>query len=342
MLTAFTVLVVPGRLSLGRDAEMETSDRTTDSPGAGGTAQPESSPHQPASGAGRPSRRRPGKRVVDRPSIRSAQQAAGWGKKKYTGSSAEYLWNRLSAMDFINQGMLFAATLLLCFFPFLIVLTALAGRSAADSLARHAGLNKQAAAYVSHLFASSATTTSAVVGTTSVVFFVLGGIAAAGALQQLYERAFDVDHRGIGIVRRLLWLALLIGAAALGGWAGPPVRHTAGPVLLAIAALAAFTGFWWLTMWILLAGKVSWRKLFPSACATGVFWLGMDVFFALFFSDMVISNYKEYGPIGMIFALMAYLIAIGVVVILGAVVGLVWQERGLSFAAAIRKLRRAS
>jgi Fusaric acid resistance protein-like len=38
----------------------------------------------------------------------------------------------------------------------------------------------------------------------------------------------------------------------------------------------------------------------------------------------------------------ADLIAIGVVIILGAVVGLVWQERGLSFAAAFRKLRRAS
>jgi uncharacterized BrkB/YihY/UPF0761 family membrane protein len=42
---------------------------------------------------------------------------------------------------------------------------------------------------------------------------------------------------------------------------------------------------------------------------------------------MVISNEKKYGPIGVIFALLSYLIAIGVVVILGAVVGLVWQER---------------
>jgi membrane protein len=48
----------------------------------------------------------------------------------------------------------------------------------------------------------------------------------------------------------------------------------------------------------------------------------------------------EYGPIGMIFALMAYLIAIGVVVILGAVTGLIWQDRGLSFTAAFKKLRR--
>jgi membrane protein len=281
-------------------------------------------------------------KVADRPGARRAIRAAQWAKEKYAGSPAEYLWNRLNAIDFINQGLLFAATLLLCFFPFLIVLDALAGRSAAGTVARHAGLNKQAAADVSHLFASSAATSNAVVGTTSMVFFVLGGIAAATALQQLYERAFGLDPRGMkDILRRLIWLAVLMGTTVLGGWAGPALRHAGGPVLFGAAALVSFTGFWWLTMWILLAGRVSWRKLFPAACATGVFWLGMEVAFSLFFSNMVIADYEEYGPIGMIFALMAFLIAIGVVIILGAVVGLVWQERGWSFTAALRKLRRA-
>ena len=67
----------------------------------------------------------------------------------------------------------------------------------------------------------------------------------------------------------------------------------------------------------------------------------MQTVFSLFISGMVISDDKEYGPIGIISALMAYLIAIGVVIILGAAVGLVWQERGLSFGAAFRKVRRA-
>ena len=37
---------------------------------------------------------------------------------------------------------------------------------------------------------------------------------------------------------------------------------------------------------------------------------------------------------------MSWLIAIGVVIILGAVVGIVWQERNLSFRAALKKLRQ--
>jgi hypothetical protein len=80
-------------------------------------------------------------------------------------------------------------------------------------------------------------------------------------------------------------------------------------------------------MRILLPGRIAGRDLISSACATGVLYVAMEAVFSLVFSAMVISNEKKYGPIGIIFALLSYLIAIGVVVILGAVVGLVWQER---------------
>jgi membrane protein len=249
-------------------------------------------------------------------------------QKKYAGSLAEELRRRLDATDVVNQGMLFAATLLLCLFPFLIVVSALAGRPVVNALTRYTGLTGQAAADTNHLFASSAATASAVAGTASMVFFVLGGIAAATALQQIYERAFDLPHRTVkDIPGRLAWLGVLIGTSLLTGWAGPGLRHVGGPALLATAGLVWSIGFWWLTMRILLARRVSWRALFPAACATGVLYVAMEVVFSLFFSSMVISNENRYGPIGVIFALLSYLIAIGVVVILGPVVGLVWHER---------------
>ena len=141
-------------------------------------------------------------------------------------------------MDFINRGMLFAATLLLCFFPFLIIANALAGRSAASGLARHLGLNKQAAADLSHLFTSSSATSNAVTGT-AWVWFLLGGIAAATAIQQLYERAFDLESRGMkDVVRRLLWLAVLVGGSLLIGWAGPPCTTPAG------RSCSGFSAWW--------------------------------------------------------------------------------------------------
>ena len=261
-------------------------------------------------------------------------------KGKYAGSPAEHLWRRLDSMDFINRGMLFAATLLLCLFPFLIVANALAGQSAATGLARHLGLNKQAAADVGALFTSSAATSSAITGT-AWVFFILGGIAAATAIQGLYEAAFEVDSRGArDMPRRLIWLAVLVGGSALAGWAGPALRGAGGPVLLAVLGLVLLTGFWWFTIWFLLAGRISWRDLFPAAVATAVFWVAMEAVFSVIFSGMVTSDDTKYGPIGVVFALMSWLIAIGVVIILGAVAGIVWQERNLSFRAALKKLRR--
>ena len=38
-------------------------------------------------------------------------------------------------------------------------------------------------------------------------------------------------------------------------------------------------------MGILVAGRVSWRRLFQSAGATGVFWRGMEVAFSIFFGE---------------------------------------------------------
>ena len=101
-----------------------------------------------------------------------------------------------------------------------------------------------------------------------------------------------------------------------------------------------FTGVWWFTIWFLLAGRISWREVFPAAVATAVFWVGMEAVFSVIFSSTVISDDKKYGPIELILALMSWLIAIGVVIILGAVAGIVWQERNLSFRAALKKLRR--
>jgi membrane protein len=271
-----------------------------------------------------------GRRAADR--VRQRGEAV---KQRYAGSSAENLRDRLNSMDFINRGMLFAAILLLCFFPFIIVVNAFAGRTAVDGLARRLGLNREAAALVGRLFASSSATSHAVTGL-SYVFFVFGGIAAASAIEDLYERAFDLGHRGgmKNLARQLVWLGVLIGGSQLAALGGPWLRHAGSLLLLGVAGFVVAMAFWWFTMWWLLGGRISWRELLPSAIATAICWIGMQIVFSLIFSNMLISDHREYGDIGVVFALMSWLIAIGVVIILGAVAGVVWRERSLSSSAA--------
>ncbi|MFD8755134.1 hypothetical protein ACFV0O_29785 [Kitasatospora sp. NPDC059577] len=269
---------------------------------------------------------------------RRARRAAEWGRAKYLGSWAENLWGRLDAVDFLSQAMVLAATLLLCAVPFLLVVSALAGRSAVTGLTARLGLSPQASADVGRLFASSSTTSSAVTGL-SWVFFVMGGLAAAVSIQQLYQRVFQLPKQAWDRLRALVWLAVVVGWLALAALVGHTF-HASQPVLWWIISVAACVAFWWFTMWFLLGGRVAWRRLLPCAVATGGFWTGMLVVFHFTFSGMVIGNEQEYGPIGVVFTLMSFFIAIGVVIILGASIGMMWHDRGMSFRAAVRRTRR--
>jgi membrane protein len=299
-------------------------------------------PDQPAREQGQPpSGTRPGMKSHDRPVIgRRVRRGFEVSKEKYSGSAAEDLWHRLDALDFMNQAMILTGTLLLCALPFLLATAGLAGVSAEKTLSRRLGLNQQAAADFSHLFTSSGATSAPVTGITFALL-VLFGLAGVSVVQELYLRAFGLDPRGIrDLPRKLISLGLTVGWLFLSGLVGPSVR-AAGPVVYGLVILAVFTGFWWFSMRFLLAGRIPWRRLFPSALATGLCWLGMVAVFSATFSGMVISSYDRYGPIGVVFDIMSVLLAIGVVIILGAVVGIVWHERGLSFRAAFGKSRRA-
>ncbi|WP_208693215.1 YihY/virulence factor BrkB family protein [Streptomyces sp. CB01881] len=243
-------------------------------------------------------------------------------------------------MDFLGQAIQLAATLLLCALPFMIITSALAGRPAVSTLMLRLGLNQQAAADFNHLFNSSAATSSAVTGL-SWVFFILGGLASAGSIQRLYQRVFQLRGQARDPLRALVWLAVLVGWAALGTSAGPGI-HAGAPVLWWIINVPAFMAFWWFTMWFLLGGRIPGRRLVPCAVATSTFWIGMLVVFHFTFSDMIISYDQKYGPIGVVLALMSFFIAIGVVITLGAVTGMMWRDRGLSFRAAVTRARRSS
>jgi membrane protein len=249
------------------------------------------------------------------------------GYQRYSGSFVETFWNRLAATDFMSKAMQLAAIVLLCFIPFTIVVAAFAGRSDVTVFTRRLGLNQEAARDLSHVFGPAHATTSAISGA-GYVFFILGGIAVASAIQDLYEKLFDLDGRGVkNLPHQLAWLGSIVLGGLAAGAASPTVVRAGGPLLLAVLAVLVFFLFWWFSIWILLAGREPWRALIPSAMATAVCWVGMYAVFHLVFSKSIIGDYNKYGPIGAIFALMSFFIAVGVVIILGAVFGLVWRER---------------
>jgi membrane protein len=256
--------------------------------------------------------------------IRRAQRLAQ-SRIEYWQNSA--LARRLQGAEVVNRGMLFAAVLLLCFVPFLLVLQSLIGQDQAAGLIKRFGLTNQAASAVRHALTSPSATSAAINGL-SWVFFVVGGIAAAAAIQELYERVFEVQGRGWrDMPQRIAWLVVAVGVIFLDALAQPWLYRVGGISLVALFALIGGTAFWWLSMWLLLGGKLRWGELFPSALATGICFLGMEVVFRLTLSSTIVSDYKKYGAVGVVFAIMSLLIALGVVIMLGALLGIVWRER---------------
>lgn len=235
------------------------------------------------------------------------------------------MWDRLTAVDFFGHSFQLAALGILCFFPFLMVVTAAAGTSAAQLVVGRLGLDREAAQAVVTLFKpypSSGTLT-----VTSACLLALGAMAVAGTLQSWYQSVFDVPGRGWRDVPvRMYWLAALFAYAAAQAALGQALGARGGPVLEGLAGFALATFFWWWSMKLLLAGAPSWRSLLPAALATGVCWAGLGVFSARYFSSSIVSNQQSYGPIGVVMVILSWLVAVGVVIHLGSVVGCLYLE----------------
>jgi membrane protein len=253
---------------------------------------------------------------------------AATAQARFQGSLAQSFVMELKILDFTQQIILLGAGLLVSLLPFLILLSAFASERIDDDIARRLGLNQRASGIVSHLFTSSPAVLN-VATFTSLLFVTAGTLAVAGSLQQIYEKAFRQDHRGMRDMYRLpIWIVVLCAAVAFESIVGRPVRDaSAGAVLTELVTFAVMTPFFWWTMHFLLAGRVPWRKLLLSAIATGACFAGLGVFSKFYFSSTIISDSRTYGTIGAVFGILTWLIAIGAVIILGVVAGVVWDSR---------------
>jgi membrane protein len=255
-------------------------------------------------------------------------KALAAARDRYEGSLAQRFVVQLKDLDFADQVMLFGAGLLVSLLPFLILLSAFASQHIDDDIALRLGLDRRASEIVTHLLVSAPASLN-VATATSLLFVAAGTLAVASSLQQIYEKVFHQDHRGIrGLYRLLIWIAAVCLVVAFESVVSRPVRNvSAGVGLVELVTFAIWTPFFWWTMHFLLAGRVPWRKLLPSAIFTGAFYAGLGVFSKFYFSSTIISDSRTYGTIGAVFGILTWFVAIGAVIILGAVAGVVWEGR---------------
>jgi membrane protein len=261
-------------------------------------------------------------------SRRMGQKAWAAARDRYEGSLAQAFVMQLKAIDFTDQIMLLGAGLLVSLLPFLILLAAFASDRIDDDIAVRLGLDRRASGIVTHLLTSAPASLN-VATVTSLLFVAAGTLAVASSLQQIYEKVFHQDHLGVrGQYRLLIWVVVLCVVVVFESLVGRPVRDTSGGTgLVELVTFAIWAPFFWWTMHFLLAGRVPWRRLLPSAILTGAFYVGLGVFSKFYFSSTIISDSRTYGTIGAVFSILTWFVAIGAVIILGAVGGVVWEDR---------------
>ena len=259
-----------------------------------------------------------------RPPARTLAAAA---RGRFEGSPAQIFLRQLGALDFANSIVLFGASLLLSVLPFVILMSSLANHRIDTDLSRHIGLNREGALVVSQLFQSSpAHSTAAMV--TALILAAAGTMAVASSLQLIYERVFGQPHRGWkDVLRFATWAAVLFGFLVADSVISDYVHALVGPVGQGLVTYVGVAAFFWWTMCFLLAGRVAWRRLLRPAAVTALLWLGLELFSSVYFSSSIIDDSRLYGPIGVVFSLMVWFIAIGAVVVLGAAAGATWDQR---------------
>jgi membrane protein len=245
---------------------------------------------------------------------------------RFEGSAAQNFLRQLRALDVGNSIVLFGSSMLLSVLPFILLLSSLANHRIDTDLSLHIGLNSQGARIISQLFRSSPAHSAAPI-VTALILAAAGTMAVAGSLQVIYERVFGQPHRGWRDVPRFVtWAGVLFGVLVIESVISQAVR-AGGPVAQGLVIYAGTAAFFWWTMHFLLAGRMPWRRLLPAAVLTALLRIGLGLFSAVYFSSEIISDSRLYGTIGVLFTLLTWFIAIGAVIVLGAVGGTTWDQR---------------
>src|SRR3974390_1325374 len=248
----------------------------------------------------------------------------------YEGSVVEDLVKGLGEVEFGDQIIIFGASFLLSVLPLILLLGFFANSRVDDNIATRLGLNAEGSHIVEKLFATNTHPAFAFGVIVSLALSLAGTIAVARSVQRLYERVFgQPDIRGwSNVLRCFVWAMVAAGEVVLDAVTSRQLRDLpAGRAFLGLGNLVIVTAFFWWGLHFLLRGRESWRRLFPAALITGVFWVGLGAFAAFYFSSTLISDSHLYGTIGVVFTLVTLFIAMGAVITLGAVVGQVWLKR---------------
>jgi membrane protein len=243
---------------------------------------------------------------------------------------------RFSELHGTQMAAAVALTAFLTLFPLLLVAIAVVGFVSANSddvpqrIVENLGLTGKAAQTVTDAVetAERSRRAASVIG---LVGLLWTGLGFAGALAYAYNAAWQVKNRGLrDRAVALGWLAgigVLVGASFLTTGAIEWLGAAVAPLLVLGAVILDTTIFLW-TSWLLPNRRVGVRALLPAAIVGGLVLEVLTLLGTLIVPRLVANSSALYGTIGVVFAVLVWLMLIGRLVVYVAVIEVVaWEHR---------------
>ncbi|WP_223245526.1 YhjD/YihY/BrkB family envelope integrity protein [Streptomyces sp. CBMA156] len=225
-----------------------------------------------------------------------------------------------------------AAQVFLTALPVLFVLAAFmpqeVRRSVSDSLRTVLGLHGASIDEIRQVLQTGQNTATDAFGVVGIVVTLLSATSCSRVLQRLCERSWHLPHLA-GRLAAWRWLAwLLVWIAALTVQGQVRTGFGVGDGLGVILYLVTATLLWWWTQHLLLGGRVPWLPLLPGAVLTSAALTALAWGSRLYIPRSLNRSVTQFGPLGLVFTLLSWLIVMFTAITLGIGIGYVVAGQG--------------
>jgi membrane protein len=234
---------------------------------------------------------------------------------------------RFLAIQGLDRAMALAAQAFTALLPLLVVYGALVpigeGQDFATRMIDRLHLSGASARSVKEAFASRSETAGSVTAI-GVLLLVISALAFTRGLQRLFEGAYRQDKLGLrGTVYGLQWLGFAIVLLTL----RPLLVSGLHGVVEAIAVLGLAVLLWLATPFLLLGRRLEWQRLVAGSLLTTAGMTALGIGSEIWLPRSITSLSKQFGFIGISFALVSWLFAAASVLVACAAIGAVIDER---------------
>jgi membrane protein len=237
--------------------------------------------------------------------------------------------DRLVAIQFVDRSVALGSLAFTALVPLLVISAAFVPgtNGLADSLVKRFHLTGSTAAMVRQVFAQPDDVRQSL-SWLGLLLLIVASLSFTRGLQRVYENAWRLDARGFrGTRAGLVWIGGIVLWCTLFASARDWLIDESGALVSLIVLLAGNAALWLWSPWTLLARRVHWHQLLPTAILTSVAMTAFSIGSVIYMPEAIDTSASHYGSIGIAIALVSWLVGAGFALTACAAVGAVLGEQ---------------